>query len=44
MLLVPLPILILPIVFYDLPIQRPLPFYVAAVSGYFSHLALDRKF
>jgi membrane-bound metal-dependent hydrolase YbcI (DUF457 family) len=44
MLLVPLPILILPVVFYDMRILKPLPFYLAAVSGYFSHLALDRKF
>jgi len=44
MLLVPLPILVFPVVFYNLPVQRPLPFYLAAVTGYFSHLALDRKF
>lgn len=44
MLLVPLPIIVLPVVFFELPIQKPLPFYLAAISGYFSHLVLDRKF
>lgn len=45
MLLVPLPILLLPIfmkVENSLPIF--LPFYVAFVTGYFSHLILDGKF
>ena len=44
MLVVPLPILILPILFYQTPWQHLLPFYGAAVLGYFSHLLLDRKF
>lgn len=41
-LLVPLPIIILPAVFYDRPLVSLLPFYMAAVIGYLSHLALDR--
>lgn len=44
MLVIPLPILVLPILFYQTPWQRLLPFYLAAVLGYFSHLLLDRKF
>ena len=44
MLLVPLPILLLPAVFYDQPLERLLPFYLSAVIGYFSHLLLDRAF
>ena len=44
MLLVPSPIIILPLIFYQLPPAKLLPFYLAAVLGYFSHLALDRKF
>ncbi len=42
MLLVPLPFLLLPFIFMP---SRPLfglPFYGAAVTGYFSHLFLDR--
>jgi membrane-bound metal-dependent hydrolase YbcI (DUF457 family) len=44
MLLIPLPIVALPMVFYHLPFERLLPFYLAGVLGYFSHLVLDRKF
>ncbi len=44
MLLVPLPILLLPVVFYDQPVWRLLPFYLSAVIGYFSHLLMDRIF
>lgn len=44
MLLVPLPIVILPVVFYDRSLEAALPFYVAAVIGYLSHLVLDRVF
>lgn len=44
MILVPLPILILPAFFYGFSISSLLPFYLAAVAGYFSHLLLDRKF
>ena len=42
MALVPLPILLLPMIFFDQPLLRPLPFYLSAVSGYFSHLLLDK--
>ena len=44
MLLVPLPILLLPVIFYRISPADLLPFYLAGVAGYFSHLALDRKF
>jgi membrane-bound metal-dependent hydrolase YbcI (DUF457 family) len=44
MLAVPLPILILPTIFYQVQITPLLPFYAAAVLGYLSHLALDRQF
>ncbi len=44
MLLAPLPIIILPQFLYGTPWQRSLPFYLAALLGYFSHLALDREF
>jgi membrane-bound metal-dependent hydrolase YbcI (DUF457 family) len=44
MILVPLPIIILPAFFYGFSIETLLPFYIAAVVGYFSHLLLDRKF
>jgi membrane-bound metal-dependent hydrolase YbcI (DUF457 family) len=44
MLLVPLPIIILPLLLYDFTLPLLLPFYLAAVLGYFSHLVLDRKF
>ncbi|MFO7786047.1 MAG: metal-dependent hydrolase [Thermodesulfobacteriota bacterium] len=44
MLLVPFPILLLPVVFYDQPLPRLLPFYFSAVIGYFSHILLDRVF
>ncbi len=44
MLLVPSPIIVLPMIFYHLPVQKLLPFYFAAVIGYLSHLVLDRKF
>jgi membrane-bound metal-dependent hydrolase YbcI (DUF457 family) len=44
MLLVPLPILLLPVIFYDQSAARLLPFYLSAVIGYFSHLVLDRVF
>ena len=42
MLAAPLPIIILPVVFLDIPWTAPLPFYLAAAAGYASHLALDR--
>jgi len=44
MLVVPLPILVVPNLFFGLPLKPLVPFYAAAVLGYFSHLALDRKF
>jgi membrane-bound metal-dependent hydrolase YbcI (DUF457 family) len=44
MLLVPLPIIILSMIFYRFPLQALLPFYLAAVLGYLSHLVFDRKF
>ncbi|WP_045223057.1 metal-dependent hydrolase [Desulfonatronum thioautotrophicum] len=44
MFLVPLPILILPMVFYDRSLTSLLPFYFASVTGYASHLLLDRAF
>ena len=44
MLLVPLPIVVLPMIFYHLPLARLFPFYLAGVLGYLSHLVLDRRF
>ncbi len=44
MLLVPLPVLLLPVVFYGQSLERLLPFYLSVVVGYFSHLLLDRTF
>ena len=44
MVLVPLPILLLPMIFFDQAPGRALPYYLSAVSGYFSHLVLDRMF
>lgn len=44
MVLVPAPILVLPMIFYKIALIKLLPFYLAAVIGYFSHLLLDRKF
>lgn len=44
MIIVPLPIIVLPMIFYHSPIEKLLPFYLAAVIGYLSHLVLDRKF
>jgi len=44
MLAVPLLVLAVPFVFFEFDWQRLAPFYVAAVLGYFSHLALDRQF
>lgn len=42
MLLVPLPLVILPVAFYERSMASVLPFYAAAVIGYLSHLVLDR--
>ncbi|PTN37053.1 metal-dependent hydrolase [Desulfonatronum sp. SC1] len=44
MILVPLPIIILPMVFYERSLASVLPFYLASVTGYCSHLVLDRAF
>jgi len=44
MLLVPLPLPLLPIWLYGAEPKLVAPLYVATVSGYFSHLLLDRKF
>ena len=44
MILVPMPILLLPVIFYHRPVENLLPFYAAATLGYFSHLLLDGKF
>lgn len=44
MFLVPMAIFIIPIIFYDVPWKTLVPFYLASVFGYFTHLLLDRKF
>jgi membrane-bound metal-dependent hydrolase YbcI (DUF457 family) len=44
MLLVPLPVLLLPVYLYDKSPTDFLPYYIAAVTGYFSHLAMDGEF
>lgn len=41
-LLAPLPIIILPLIFFSTGLPVTLPFYLAGVVGYASHLALDR--
>lgn len=43
MLLIPLPLVLLPVWLYGATPRAMLPFYLAAVVGYFSHLMLDRK-
>jgi len=44
MLAAPLPILFLPVLVGDASWHTFLPLYLAFVGGYFSHLAMDRKF
>ena len=44
MVAVPLPLVILPYYVLGLDLKASMPYYLAAVSGYFSHLLLDRKF
>ncbi len=44
MLGIPLVIFILPLLFYDVSWILLLPYYLAAVYGYFTHLLLDRQF
>jgi len=41
MLVVPLPILVLPVIFWGLDPLALVPFYLAALLGYLSHLVLD---
>lgn len=41
MLIVPLPILLLPVIFFGTGLEVLAPYYLAAVLGYFSHLILD---
>lgn len=43
MLLLPLPIVFLPLILWQVDWERSLPYYVAFVLGYFSHLLLDRE-
>ncbi|WP_291327707.1 metal-dependent hydrolase [Desulfovibrio sp. UCD-KL4C] len=43
MLVVPMPMLVLPYYIYGQPFPTLLPYYVAFVTGYFSHLLLDRE-
>jgi membrane-bound metal-dependent hydrolase YbcI (DUF457 family) len=43
MVLIPLPVMALPMIVLDLPFKDLLPFYLAGVLGYLSHLILDRK-
>lgn len=43
MLMVPMPMLVLPYYLYGQPFPTLLPYYVAFVTGYFSHLLLDRE-
>ena len=40
-LLIPSPVIVAPMMFMAMPWQALLPFYLAAVIGYFSHLMLD---
>jgi membrane-bound metal-dependent hydrolase YbcI (DUF457 family) len=44
MLLVPMPMLVLPYYVYGQPFPTLMPYYVAFVTGYFSHLLLDKEF
>ena len=44
MFLVPLPLLFLPLAIENNSGFSGIPFYLSAVTGYFSHLALDGKF
>lgn len=44
MILIPLPLILLPVVFYGISPKEVLPYYLAAEVGYFSHLVMDRKF
>lgn len=44
MLIVPAPIVLLPALFINAPVQPLMPFYAAVVLGYLSHLLLDGRF
>ncbi|TWI71138.1 LexA-binding, inner membrane-associated putative hydrolase [Desulfobotulus alkaliphilus] len=44
MLVIPLPILAAPVYLFHQPWQQVLPYYLAFVLGFFSHLLLDRRF
>jgi membrane-bound metal-dependent hydrolase YbcI (DUF457 family) len=44
MIVVPLPLIILPYYVLGFDWKTSMPYYLAAVTGYFSHLLLDRKF
>lgn len=44
MLVVPLPLIFLPMAFFHTPWDVTLPFYIAAVVGYGTHLVLDTLF
>ena len=44
MLIVPFPIILLPVSFFKAAPEPLIPYYLCAVSGYFSHLLLDWKF
>jgi membrane-bound metal-dependent hydrolase YbcI (DUF457 family) len=44
MLIVPLPLILLPMAFYHTPWEASMPFYLAAVTGYGTHLVLDALF
>lgn len=44
MLLAPLAVMALPLIFFQFSWLDILPYFIAAVLGYFSHLALDRTF
>ncbi len=44
MIAVPLPLIILPCYVLGFDLKTSIPYYLAAVSGYFSHLIIDGKF
>ena len=43
-LAIPCPVILVPMVFFHMPWQALVPYYLAAVLGYLSHLALDAIF
>ena len=44
MIIVPLPIIILPVIFFGAAPRMLAPYYACAVAGYLSHLIVDWKF